>query len=173
MRSIILAAALGAIVSPALAQAPAPATASARFIDQSGKEIGTATLTQTPSGVLIKAELSGVPAGEHAFHIHEVGICDPATKFNSAKGHFSGGHQHGYLVAGGPHLGDMPNQFAPADGVLRIEVFNPMVTLDSSGRGVFDQDGSALVLHVGKDDYTTQPTGAAGDRLACAVIERK
>ena len=173
MRSIILAAALGAIVSPALAQAPAPATASARFIDQSGKEIGTATLTQTPSGVLIKAELSGVPAGEHAFHIHEVGICDPATKFNSAKGHFSGGHQHGYLVAGGPHLGDMPNQFAPADGVLRIEVFNPMVTLDSSGRGVFDQDGSALVLHVGKDDYTTQPTGAAGARLACAVIERK
>lgn len=171
MRSIVVAAVLGALASPAFAQAPA--TATARFIDQSGKDAGTATLTQTPSGVLIKAEISGVPAGEHAFHIHEVGICDPATKFNSAKGHYSGGHQHGYLVADGPHLGDHPNQFVPADGVLRVEVFNPMVALDAGNRGLFDQDGSAIILHVGKDDYATQPTGAAGDRLVCGVVERK
>jgi Cu-Zn family superoxide dismutase len=165
-----VAAAVGLLVAPAFAQAPT--TAKATFIDQAGKEVGTATLTQTPGGVLIRAEISGVPAGEHAFHIHEAGVCDPATKFNSAKGHYSGGHQHGYLVAAGPHIGDMPNQFAPGDGPLRVEVFNPMVALDAGERGLFDADGSALVVHAGKDDYSSQPSGAAGDRIACAVIER-
>jgi Cu-Zn family superoxide dismutase len=64
----------------------------------------------------------------------------------------------------------MPNQFAGADGTMRVQVLNPRVTLGEGPNSLADMDGSALVIHAGADDYTTQPTGNAGGRLACAVI---
>jgi len=155
---------------PAEAMAPA-APAPASVIDSEGNSIGTATFEQTPSGVLISVSLEGVPPGEHGFHIHQTGICDPATGFKSAGGHFAPqGHEHGLKVEGGPHAGDMPNQFAAADGTLRAAVFDPNVTLGTGDNSLADADGSALVIHAGADDYTSQPSGAAGSRLACAVI---
>ena len=158
---------------PALAQSAAP-TARANFINAQGQPVGKATLTQTPNGVLISAELAGLPPGEHAFHIHEVGQCDPATAFDSAKGHYDPrGHKHGFTVEGGPHAGDMPNQFVGQDGKLRLDAFNPNVTLGSGQATVFDQDGSALVIHANADDYRSQPSGNAGGRIACAVIEKQ
>ena len=67
----------------------------------------------------------------------------------------------------GPHAGDMPNIEVPDSGKLRLEVLNQMVHL---GDGLLDQDGSALVIHAGADDYNTDPAGNAGDRIACGVI---
>lgn len=148
--------------------------ASARFIDTANKEIGTATLAETPNGVLIEAELSGLPPGEHAFHIHKVGSCDPETEFKSAGGHYAPrSNKHGYAVGGGPHAGDMPNQFVGKGGTLHAEAFNSNVTLKSGPATLFDQDGSALVIHAGTDDYRSQPSGDAGSRLACAVINKR
>ena len=156
------------------ATAPAP-QAGGTFINAQGQQIGRATLTQTPSGgVLVQVELRGLPPGEHAFHIHETGRCDPANGFQSAGGHFAPRrHQHGYLVQGGPHAGDMPNQFVGPDGVLRAQVLNPSVTLGEGEGTLFDADGSAIVVHANPDDYRSQPAGDAGGRIACAVIERQ
>ena len=166
-----------AAAGPALAQAPAqpvasPGVVNAAFINAKGDTIGTATLIDTPNGVLVRAELANVPPGQHGFHIHEVGKCDPATGFESAGGHYNpAGAKHGYMVEGGPHAGDMPNQTVASDGKLLAQVFNPNVGFGGSAT-LFDQDGSALVVHATADDYRSQPSGAAGDRIACAVIKR-
>jgi Cu-Zn family superoxide dismutase len=71
---------------------PAPAvaqSAKAALKDASGKDVGSAELTQTPAGVLIKLSVKGLPPGEHAFHIHGVGKCEPP--FTSSGGHFNPG----------------------------------------------------------------------------------
>lgn len=150
-----------------------PNNARAVFMDQQGRTIGTATLIETPSGVLIRAEVANLPPGVHGFHVHEVGKCDPASKFESAGGHYNPtGAKHGYMVEGGPHAGDMPNQTVGSDGKMVAEVINPHVSFGSGKATLFDQDGSALVVHATADDYRSQPSGAAGDRLACAVIEK-
>lgn len=136
-----------------------------------GKQIGTAVFEQTPNGVLITVDADGLPPGEHGFHIHETGVCDPAAGFKTSGGHFAPrGHQHGLKVAAGPHAGDMPNQYAGSDGKMHAVVLDPNVTLETGIDSLIDADGSALVIHAGADDYTSQPTGDAGSRLACAVI---
>jgi Cu-Zn family superoxide dismutase len=155
-----------------MAAAPANAqeTAKANFINMAGEQNGTATLTQTPDGVLIEIEAKGLPAGEWVgFHVHETGTCDHQTGHDSAGGHFNPtGAEHGYLAANGPHAGDMPNQQVGTDGTLRAQVFNSMVTLDGGENAI---RGKSLMIHGGKDDYKSQPSGDAGNRQACAVIE--
>ena len=162
------------LFAPLLALAAGPAlAATATFVNTDGEEIGTAELTQTPNGVLINVDVDGLSAGEHGFHIHETGACDPSDGFESAGGHYAGGMEHGYLVEGGPHPGDMPNQFVGEDGKLRAHAFNEHVSLEDDGDNpLFDDDGSALMVHSGADDYESQPSGDAGDRIACAVIEQ-
>lgn len=158
----------GLMVAGAMAQDRNTATAT--FIDRDGQEVGTANLTDTPLGVLIELDVSGLPADQWvAFHVHETGMCDPATDHESAGDHFDPtAREHGYLAEGGAHAGDMPNQFVRADGTLRAHVFNAFVRL---GEGTPDITGRSLVIHAGEDDYVSQPSGEAGDRLVCAVIE--
>jgi len=164
-RHLCLAASLAvvALASPSLAADKA----SAVLKDAQGNEVGSATLTALPNGVLIGLDLTAIPAGEHAFHIHAVGTCEPPD-FKSAGPHFNPEEdKHGLMNPAGPHAGDMPNIAVPDSGKLQIEVLNQMVHLDD---GLFDQDGSALVIHAGADDYKTDPAGNAGDRIACGVI---
>ncbi|MGE0062819.1 MAG: superoxide dismutase family protein [Xanthobacteraceae bacterium] len=153
-------------VSPASAQ-----TAKAALKDAKGADAGSATLTQTPTGVLIALSLKNIPAGEHAFHVHAVGKCEPP--FTSAGGHFNPGNKkHGLMASDGHHAGDMPNLHVPSGGALNVEVLNASITLDKGKpNSVFDNDGSAVVVHAGKDDYKSDPTGDAGGRIACGVIE--
>ena len=144
--------------------------ARATFMNVDGKPIGTATLTQTPGGVLIDVTVTGVPAGAHGFHIHETGICD-APDFASAGAHYNPmDAKHGYVAGSARHVGDMPNQFVQHDGVLRAHVLNTQVTLGAGTATLFDADGSALVIHTRADDYSSQPSGDSGERFACAVI---
>jgi superoxide dismutase, Cu-Zn family len=142
----------------------------ATFTGEDGKEIGTAELTGTKSGVLISIEINGLPADKWvAFHVHETGSCDAMTHYDSAGGHFNPTKaEHGYESANGPHAGDMPNQYVPADGTLRAQVFNSEVMLGKGENGI---TGRALMIHANPDDYSSQPAGDAGKRLACAVIE--
>jgi Cu-Zn family superoxide dismutase len=153
------------LAAPASAQ-----TAKAALKDQKGADVGTVSLTQTPSGVLLRLSLKGVPAGERAFHIHAVGRCE--APFTSAGGHFNpGNHKHG-LEAGPGHAGDMPNLHIPSDGVLVVEILNTAVTLEKGkSNSLFHPDGTSIVIHAGKDDYKSDPTGNAGDRIACGVIQ--
>lgn len=142
----------------------------ASFVDEHGAANGTATLTPVTGGVLIELDVTGLPAGQWvAFHVHETGSCEHGGDFQSAGGHFNpGSKEHGYLSDAGPHAGDMPNQYAGADGTLRAQVFNGAVTLDDGEAGIV---GRALMIHAKPDDYRSQPAGDAGARLACAVIE--
>jgi len=165
---------IGIAVAMLLAIASVPAvaqSASATLKSADGKDVGTAQLTQTPSGVLINLSVKGLPAGEHAFHVHAVGKCEPP--FTTAGGHFNpAGKKHGVMTAEGHHAGDMPNLHIPVSGELTIEVVNADITLDKGKpNSVFDADGSAVVIHAGKDDYKTDPTGDAGGRIACGVIQ--
>jgi Cu-Zn family superoxide dismutase len=146
-------------------------TAKATLKNAEGKNVGSAALTQTPAGVLIKLSLKGVPAGEHAFHIHEVGKCEPP--FTSAGGHFNPGKKkHGMMAPNGAHAGDMPNLHIPASGELAVEVLNDAVTLDKGkASSLFGPEGTSVIVHAGKDDYKSDPTGDAGGRIACGVIE--
>jgi Cu-Zn family superoxide dismutase len=154
------------LASPALAVDKAAAV----LKDASGKEVGKATLATTPSGTLITLELTAAPPGTHGFHIHTVGKCEP-PEFESAGGHFNPDKtKHGFLNADGPHAGDMPNVHVPDSGKLTIEVLNPLVTLGAES-ALLDEDGSSLMLHADADDYTTDPTGHAGGRIACGVIQ--
>ena len=153
------------LASPALAVDKA----SAVLKDASGKEVGNVTLTATPSGVLMSLDLTAVPAGEHAFHVHAVGKCE-GPDFKSAGPHFNPDEtKHGLMNPEGPHAGDMPNLHVPADGKLQIEVLNPTVTL-SAESALLDADGSAVIVHAVADDYKTDPAGNAGDRIACGVV---
>jgi len=168
-----VAAALGVVLVAGAGQAQEPVlqTATGTYINADGEAIGTATLTETPNGVLIVTEINGLPQGIHAYHIHETGACQPPD-FTSAGGHFNPTDAgHGYFDPDGYHAGDLPNVHVGADGLLMVEHFTDRVTLDEGEAALFDDDGSAMVLHQGPDDYQTDPAGASGPRIACAVIE--
>ena len=144
--------------------------ASAMMKDASGKDVGRVDFFAAGDGVLLRAKLTGLPAGEHAFHIHETGKCE-APGFESAGEHFNPmGASHGYLSGKKHHAGDMPNFDASGEDV--VEVFNGGVTLDGKGKNsLLKSGGTAVVVHSGVDDYQSQPSGDAGDRIACGVIE--
>lgn len=159
------------IVAAAMALAmPAFAadTATAILKDPEGKDVGTVTLTAVPTGVLLDADLTAFPPGDHAFHIHGTGKCEPPD-FKSASGHFNPEEdEHGLENPAGPHAGDMPNIHVPENGKLHIEVLNQMMSLDS----LFGGEGTAVVVHEKPDDYTSDPAGDAGPRIACGVITK-
>ena len=157
------------LLAATLAFPAAAQSAKAAPKDKSGKDVGTAELTQVPDGVLIKLALKGAPAGDHAFHIHAVGKCEPP--FESAGPHFNPTNDKHGLLAGRGHAGDMPNLHIPKNGELEVEVINAAITLDKGKpNSVFHPGGTSVVLHAGKDDYKTDPAGNAGDRVACGVI---
>ena len=167
----ILVLSLLAVSARAAEPAKPPLLAKAELKDVSGKKVGDVTLEQTPHGVLVTADLSGLPAGVHAMHIHEVGKCE--APFKSAGGHFNpGGHEHGMKNVKGMHAGDLPNIEIPKEGALKVEALVQDVTLSDGPTTVFDKDGSSIVIHAGVDDYQSNPAGNAGDRIACGVIEK-
>jgi Cu-Zn family superoxide dismutase len=150
---------------------PSGAKASADFTDAAGKKVGEAILEQRNGAVQIMATFTGLPAGTRAFHIHEVGKCEPP--FESAGEHFNPARKkHGKDNPGGPHAGDLPNITVPESGRASVEVTVKGVALDGGKDGLLDADGAALVVHEGKDDYKSDPAGKAGKRVACAVIRR-
>ncbi|MSQ47560.1 MAG: superoxide dismutase family protein [Deltaproteobacteria bacterium] len=134
------------------------------------KEVGTAKLLQIPNGVLVRLALSKATPGPHAFHVHAVGKCE-GPEFTTAGGHFNPmSKKHGLRSAEGSHTGDLPNVIVSDSGAVTIETVIPHVTLTAGDHTLADADGSALVLHAGADDYTTDPTGNAGGRMACGVV---
>lgn len=168
-RLTITAAALFALLSPALAQE----SASAAMKAPDGNDLGTVTFTATKSGMLILlVEMTGLQPGAHGFHIHAVGKCD-GPDFESAGGHLAGGKAHGVMSPDGPHPGDFPNVHVGQDGLLKVEFFTDRLTLANSGDGaLMDADGSSVMLHEGPDDYVTDPSGHSGGRIACGIIQQ-
>ena len=142
-------------------------TAKAMLKDANGQEAGSVSFTQTPAGVLLQLSLKGVPTGEHAFHIHAVGKCEP-PKFESAGGHFNPANAHHGMMSGPGHAGDMPNLHVPASGALDLEVLNTSITLDKDkANSVFHPGGTAIVIHAGKLHERSGRKGRRPHHLRC------
>jgi len=185
--------ALLATQAPALAQQqqqqrPDPQgerlTAVATLQNTQGQPVGQVVFTQYPGGVVLTGELENLPPGWHGIHVHETGACTP--DFKAAGGHYNPtGVGHGFNEGDGPHAGDLPNIHVHEDGTNRFEMMTQGFSL-AGGRiaaaeataasgtppTLFDQDGSAVIIHAQPDDYVTDPAGSSGDRIACGVIQR-
>lgn len=134
---------------------------------------GTVVMTETASGVVhVVVSANGISAGAHGFHVHETGRCEPGDGYKSAGGHLALGTKHGAETEGGPHPGDFPNVHVGDDGILKVEFFTRGFNVGQNGaERLMDEDGAAVVLHSEPDDYSSQPSGAAGERIACGVLE--
>ena len=129
---------------------------------------GSATLTDTPAGLQVAIEVTGVSPGRHGLHIHQYGGCGDAGK--AAGGHYNpAGAPHGFLPADGAakaHAGDMGNIEVGPDGAGSATVVLPGMSL---GAGAHSVGGRAIILHEKTDDFG-QPTGNAGGRIGCGPI---
>lgn len=141
--------------------------------DGTGKDLGVITVTDAPKGVLLRIEARGLPPGWHGVHFHEKADCSGAV-FQAAGGHVHSEKPivHGLQVDSANDAGDLPNIHVYVDGSVTVELYSTLVSMDGNdGRpSLRDVDGSALVIHANPDDYTTQPIGGAGDRIACAIV---
>ncbi|MFT4076438.1 MAG: superoxide dismutase family protein [Asticcacaulis sp.] len=174
-------AAIALFASPALAQnTPAPAplpaadTLTGKLASPTGTDMGTVTIKPAPNGVILRVEAKGLTPGWHAMHFHEKGSCTD-EKFASAGGHVHSMTPvtHGLLNADANDAGDLPNIFAHADGTAVAEVYSALVSAREGGKlpALMDADGSSVVIHALPDDYSTQPIGGAGVRVACAALQ--
>lgn len=157
--------------APVLAQ---PAVFHGALKGPTGADLGTITVTAAPKGVILRVEAKGLTPGWHGMHFHEKGSCAD-DKFASAGGHVHSMTPvvHGLLNAEANDSGDLPNLYVAADGTAVTEVYSTFVTVkgDASHTALLDSDGAAVVIHGNPDDYSTQPIGGAGVRVACAVIQ--
>jgi Cu-Zn family superoxide dismutase len=135
------------------------------------KAAGTADFRQVGSKVRVVANVSGLtPGREHGFHVHEAGDCSSGDGMG-AKGHFNPqGKPHGPPSSAERHAGDMPALRADASGNAKLDTELDIMTVAPGPASIV---GRGLILHADPDDYKTQPTGNAGARLACAVIQRR
>ncbi len=150
---------------------PAERIAAATLLRANGAPAGTVQLVASGPRLSLTVAASGLPQGAHGFHLHTAGSCK-APDFSSAGGHLNPtGKDHGSMSPGGSHLGDLPN----------LDVGNSTVTSATVDLGddrarilswLFDDDGTAVVIHAAADDYRTNPSGNAGPRIACGVLLR-
>jgi Cu-Zn family superoxide dismutase len=132
---------------------------------------GEVRFVQRGDKVMVNGEVRGLkPNAEHGFHVHEKGDCSSGDGMSTG-GHFNPlGRRHGAHGGGEHHVGDLPSLKADASGVSRFSFESGSLAV---GSGSNDVGGRGLIVHRDPDDYTTQPTGNSGPRLACAVITRQ
>ena len=137
-----------------------------------GAEIGTIMLTDTDSGLRIEAALGGLPPGDHGFHLHEKGSCDPGEKDGkpaagiAAGGHFDPGTTGKHMgPEGNGHRGDLPALHVDDSGNATGILFAPHLRLA-------DVRGKSFMIHAGGDNYADQPQplGGGGARIACGTV---
>ena len=147
-------------------------TLTVQMSPKSGSEVqGTITFEQMDGAVQMKAEFSGLTAdGEHAIHIHENADCS-AEDGKSAGGHWNPTDEpHGkWESAEGYHSGDLGNLTADADGNATMEFTTEQwcIGCDDDKKNII---GHGVIVHQDADDFTSQPSGAAGARVSCGEI---
>lgn len=143
-----------------------PTRATATLQTAEGRQVGTATAMPGEGGIRVSLQVEGLPPGPHGVHVHTVGRCD-APDFQSAEGHWNPTDQsHGLEDPDGQHAGDMPNLTVGEDGRGTLDYTLQGGTFEAMLEG----DGSAFIVHAGRDDQRTDPAGDSGPRLACGVF---
>lgn len=131
---------------------------------------GEVTFTEENGEVKMMASFTGLSEGEHAIHIHEKADCS-ADDGTSTGGHWNPTNEpHGKWGASeGYHKGDIGNFTADADGKGMVEFSTAewCIGCDDPNKNIV---GKAVIVHQGTDDFTSQPSGAAGARVSCTGI---
>lgn len=155
--------------SEAAAIAAAPKKAQAILLAGSKEKIkGSVEFVPVDGQMKIRVKVEGLKPGAHGFHIHDKGDCSSAD-FNSAGPHFNPENvPHGAPGVAPQHAGDLGNLIADKSGKADVEISAMNLSL---GESPFKIIGKAVIIHQDKDDLKTQPTGNAGKRIACGVIE--
>jgi len=167
---IIFAAAATVLLAACQSMSPEPLRATAQLQPTKGnKTFGEATFEQVGDKVRVVVFVQGLkPGQEHGLHIHEAGDCSSGDGM-SAKGHFNPfGKPHGHHGSGERHAGDLPSLKANKEGRANIQADLDVITLAPGPASII---GRGLIVHADPDDYKTQPTGNAGARIACGVIQ--
>jgi Cu-Zn family superoxide dismutase len=168
----MLAAVVLAGAGAARAAKPVKVTMNLISVDGVGKPAGTITLKEGKDGVTMATDLKGLPPGEHGFHLHEKGSCDPADKEGkktagqAAGAHFDpDGTKAHKGPGGGGHKGDLPKLEVSDKGVAKGKV-------EAKGLTLADFAGKSLMIHAGGDNYsdTPKPLGGGGERIVCGVV---
>ena len=148
----------------------APLQAIAVLHPTAGNKVsGTITFIEVADGVQVHAELAGLTAGDHGFHVHEFGDCS-ALDAGSAGAHFNPTNKaHAGPDAPERHVGDMGNAEADASGKAKLEYVDHQISLTNDQQSVI---GRSVVVHMKRDDLKSQPAGDSGARVACGVIGR-
>ena len=160
------------IAAAASSQTPPKATATLK--NAQGQEVGTATIANTIRGtsVTINATFSKL-AARHPRDSRARGRQLHGARLHQRRRALqSGGKQHGYANPQGSHAGDLPNFEVDAKGNGTISFAAPDMTLNEGPNSLFHSGGTALVIHANADDNKTDPSGNAGARIACGVIEK-
>lgn len=151
-------------------------TASVALVDSTGRSVGTALLTENEAGIVtVLVDVTGLPAGEHGIHFHEVGVADPNARppFSTSGAHYNPtGRQHGLDNPAGPHAGDLPNLLVNASGTGSLRYTTNRISLSDGPATLFDANGTSLLLHANRDDQRTDPDGNSGARIAGGVVVR-
>jgi Cu-Zn family superoxide dismutase len=132
---------------------------------------GKVEFTETNGNVQMTAMIKGLSEGSHAIHLHEKSDC------SSEDGKSSGGHwnptgqPHGkWGVESGYHKGDIGNFNVKNEGEEAVIEFNTDQWCIGCGDETKDILGKGIIVHQGVDDFTSQPSGAAGSRVSCGGI---
>jgi superoxide dismutase, Cu-Zn family len=158
----------------------------ATLVDPEGTEVGTVTFEEADEGTEVSVDVTGLPPGFHGFHVHAVGVCEPDSAnpsdpsmtgdFLSAGAHIGAGESDH-----GEHPGDLPTLYVAGSGTGSLTVLIDALALVD----LTDDDGSAVMVHAGRDNYANVPeryapggpdemtlnTGDAGGRIACGRVE--
>jgi Cu-Zn family superoxide dismutase len=158
----------------------------ARLVDPAGKEVGTATFSDVEGGMRVSVKVEGLPPGFHGFHVHAIGACEPNSAnpadpsmigdFLSAGGHIGAG-----AADHGAHAGDLPSLYVDRAGAGSLTTVTDTLTRAD----LIDGDGSAVMVHAGRDNFANIPeryapagpdvmtrnTGDSGGRIACGPVK--
>jgi len=167
---------LCSVATLALAASLNAASKTVELKDATGQSVGTATLSEGKpgSGVTIKLDVKNLTAGEHALHFHQTAKCE-APGFTTAGGHFNPTSAHHGInnpETPHPHAGDMANFTVGAKGTAKVTIKNANVTMGDGANSVFANGGTALMIHAKADDLKSDPSGNAGDRVACGLVTK-